>query len=205
MTVEHIRRVVDDTNALGADLVVHVPTHVWASEFARPAAPLGVWAILARRWAVRRAFDEVGIPWVKAIRSVRVRRNHLLWRPSMSATNRAAKAQTAIRMDLGAIFASLELSRTTWLLTSLSPGGGERMAKFSLRSGDVVGLRTRFVVGFGFNESKARHRATGRHSQAAHHQGKGPIARTVSGHAIAALPRRAMNSRHRVVMPWSCP
>jgi hypothetical protein len=72
----------------------------------------------------------------------------------MSATNRAPKAQTAIRMDLGAIFVSLELSRTTWLLTSLSPGGGERMAKFSLRSGDVVGLRTRFVAGFGFNESK---------------------------------------------------
>jgi transposase len=63
----------------------------------------------------------------------------------MSATDRAPEAQTAIRTDLGAIFVSLELSRTTWLLTSLSPDGGERMSKFSLRSGDVVGLRTRFA------------------------------------------------------------
>ena len=30
--------------------------------------------------------------------------------------------QTAIRIDLGAIFVSLELSRATWLITSLSPG-----------------------------------------------------------------------------------
>ena len=36
-------------------------------------------------------------------------------------------AQAAIRTDLGAIFVSLELSRRTWLITSLSPGGGEKM------------------------------------------------------------------------------
>ena len=35
------------------------------------------------------------------------------------------EAPTAIRTDLGAIFVSLELSRSTWLITSLSPGGGE--------------------------------------------------------------------------------
>ena len=35
--------------------------------------------------------------------------------------------EIAIRMDLGAIFVSLELSRSTWLITSLSPGGGEKM------------------------------------------------------------------------------
>ena len=46
-------------------------------------------------------------------------------------------------MDLGAIFISMELSRTNWLLTSL-PGGGERLSKHVLRSGDVAGLRTRF-------------------------------------------------------------
>jgi transposase len=34
------------------------------------------------------------------------------------------QARTAIRTDLGAIFLSLELSRSTWLITSLSPGGG---------------------------------------------------------------------------------
>lgn len=31
----------------------------------------------------------------------------------------------AIRTHFGAIFVSLELSRSTWLVTSLSPGKGE--------------------------------------------------------------------------------
>ncbi|MER9357875.1 IS110 family transposase, partial [Mesorhizobium sp. M0514] len=30
---------------------------------------------------------------------------------------------------LGAIFISLDLSRSKWLITSLSPGGGEKMSK----------------------------------------------------------------------------
>jgi hypothetical protein len=34
------------------------------------------------------------------------------------------QAPTAIRTDLGANFVSLELSRSIWLITSLSPGGG---------------------------------------------------------------------------------
>src|SRR6478672_4151886 len=59
------------------------------------------------------------------------------------ATDRP-QAPTAIRTDLGAIFVSLELSRSTWLVTSLSPGGGEKMSKHTVRSGDVAGLRTRF-------------------------------------------------------------
>jgi transposase len=62
----------------------------------------------------------------------------------MSATNYLPAAQATIRTDLGAIFVSMELSRTSWLLTSLSPGGGERMSKHALRSGDVAGLRARF-------------------------------------------------------------
>ena len=62
----------------------------------------------------------------------------------MSARNHLPAAQTTIRTDLGAIFVSLELSRTSWLLTSLSPGDGERMSKHALRSGDVAGLRARF-------------------------------------------------------------
>ena len=37
--------------------------------------------------------------------------------------------QTPIRTDLGAIFVSLELSRSTWLITSLSPGAGEKLSK----------------------------------------------------------------------------
>src|SRR5271154_2700188 len=51
----------------------------------------------------------------------------------------------AIRTDLGAIFVSLELSRSIWLITSLSPGGGEKMSKHSVPAGDVVGLLARFL------------------------------------------------------------
>jgi transposase len=59
------------------------------------------------------------------------------------ATDRT-QAPTVIRTNLGAIFLSMELSRTTWLLTSLSPGSGERMSKHAVRSGDVAGLLARF-------------------------------------------------------------
>ena len=52
---------------------------------------------------------------------------------------------TAIRTDLGAIFVSLELSRSTWLITSLSPCGGEKMSKHAVRGGNVAGLLERFA------------------------------------------------------------
>jgi transposase len=52
--------------------------------------------------------------------------------------------QTAIRTDLGAIFVSLELSRAKWLITSLSPGGGEKMSKHTVVGGDVAALLERF-------------------------------------------------------------
>jgi len=61
----------------------------------------------------------------------------------MSDTDHLSATRTAIRMNLGAIFVSMELSRTSWLLTSLSPGAGERMSKHALRSGDVAGLWAR--------------------------------------------------------------
>ena len=51
---------------------------------------------------------------------------------------------TAIRIDLGAIFVSLELSRSSWLITSLSPGNGEKMSKHAVLAGDVTGLLARF-------------------------------------------------------------
>jgi transposase len=47
---------------------------------------------------------------------------------------------TAIRTQFGAIFVSLELSRSNWLTTSLSPGKGEKMSKHSITTGDVAGL-----------------------------------------------------------------
>ena len=54
-------------------------------------------------------------------------------------------ASTAIQTDLPAIFASLELSRSTWLITSLSPSAGEKMSKHSIRAGDVAGLLVRLA------------------------------------------------------------
>src|SRR5260221_6828222 len=56
-----------------------------------------------------------------------------------------AAAPTAIQTDLRAIFVSLELSRSTWLITSLSPGGGEKMSKHSVQAGDIAGLLKRFA------------------------------------------------------------
>ena len=50
---------------------------------------------------------------------------------------------TAIRINLGAIFVSLELSRSTWLITSLSPGAGEKMSKHGVSAGNVAALLTR--------------------------------------------------------------
>src|SRR5471032_735407 len=54
-------------------------------------------------------------------------------------------AQAAIRTDLGAIFVSMELSRRAWLITSLSPGGGEKMSRHSVPASDVFGLLRRFA------------------------------------------------------------
>ena len=61
----------------------------------------------------------------------------------MHITERAT-SPTAIRTDLGAIFVSMELSRSKWLITSISPGNGEKMSKHSLPAGDVAGLLALF-------------------------------------------------------------
>jgi len=52
---------------------------------------------------------------------------------------------TAIRTHIAAIFISLELSRSTWLVTSLSPGKGEKMSKHSAAAGNVAELLTLFA------------------------------------------------------------
>lgn len=52
---------------------------------------------------------------------------------------------TAIRTQFGAIFVSLELSRSKWVVTSLSPGNGEKMSQYSLDAGDIGGLLARFA------------------------------------------------------------
>src|SRR3954470_20194636 len=48
-----------------------------------------------------------------------------------------------IRTDLNAIFVSLELSRSPWAITSLAPGGGEKMSKHAVRSSDIHALLVR--------------------------------------------------------------
>lgn len=64
----------------------------------------------------------------------------------MSSIEHRPEEQAAVRNDLSAIFVSLELSRSTWLVTSLSPGGGEKMSRHQVRSGDVAGLRAKFCL-----------------------------------------------------------
>jgi len=51
----------------------------------------------------------------------------------------------AVQVNLSAIFVSLELSRSTWLITSLVPGGGDKMSKHSVSSGDIAGLLDHFT------------------------------------------------------------
>jgi transposase len=63
----------------------------------------------------------------------------------MQAAVDRPEALSAIRTDLGAIFISLELSRSSWLVTSLSPGSGEKMSKYAVRGSDVAGLLERFA------------------------------------------------------------
>jgi len=55
------------------------------------------------------------------------------------------EAPSAIRSDLGAIFLSMELSRSNWVITSLSPGSGEKMSKHSVPAGDICALLTRLI------------------------------------------------------------
>ncbi len=63
----------------------------------------------------------------------------------MLAANERPETLTTIRTDLGAIFVSMELSRSKWLITSLSPGGGEKMSKHWVAAGDIAGMLARFA------------------------------------------------------------
>src|ERR1700720_3088537 len=51
----------------------------------------------------------------------------------------------AIHTQFGAIFVSLELSRSNWLIMSLSPGKGEKMSRHSVTAGDIARLLARFA------------------------------------------------------------
>jgi transposase len=56
-----------------------------------------------------------------------------------------SKAPSAVRTELSAIFISLELSQSKWLITSLAPGNGEKMSKFIVAARDVAGLLNCFA------------------------------------------------------------
>lgn len=64
----------------------------------------------------------------------------------MNAINIIAPERTAIHTQLGAIFVSLELSRSTWLITSVSLGGGAKMSKQSVQAGDIAKLMAHFSL-----------------------------------------------------------
>ncbi len=56
----------------------------------------------------------------------------------MSSIEQVSEERASVGNDLSAIFVSLELSLTTWLVTSLSPGSGEKVSKHPVRGGDVA-------------------------------------------------------------------
>ena len=66
---------------------------------------------------------------------------------TMQVVAERAEAPTVIQTDLRAIFRFLvrTFSRSTWLVTSLSPGGGEKMSRHSVQAGDIAGLLRRFA------------------------------------------------------------
>lgn len=55
-----------------------------------------------------------------------------------------ATFEAAVSTQLNAIFVSLELSRSTWLVTSLSPGAGDRLSRHVVKGGDFPGLMELF-------------------------------------------------------------
>ena len=62
----------------------------------------------------------------------------------MPMTADQSQTQTATLVDLGAIFVSLELSKSTWLVTALSPCR-EKMSRYTIMGGDITGLFSCFA------------------------------------------------------------
>ncbi|KUM26729.1 transposase [Mesorhizobium loti] len=58
----------------------------------------------------------------------------------MKTENATENETDAVHTTLGAIFLSLELSRSTWLVTSLLPCNGAKMSKRAVKAGDTAGL-----------------------------------------------------------------
>src|ERR1700730_17463668 len=117
------------------------------------ACPAGRWSGLRSSdfWRTSRpgrfrslSFTRSHGAWIATRSGGRLRLQiHSTWRRPMPLDHHSEEP-TAIRTNLGAIFVSLELSRSTWLITSLSPGGGEKMSKHSVSAGDIAALLSRF-------------------------------------------------------------
>src|ERR1700726_4303617 len=101
---------------------------------------LAISCALWRRQSRSRSHGEVD----SDRRSGRVRLRPPTLETTMQTVANRPEAPNAIRNDLGAIFISLELSRSTWLIKSLSPAGGEKMSKHSVPAGDIYALLARF-------------------------------------------------------------
>jgi hypothetical protein len=79
--------------------------------------------------------------------SARVRGSKpLILEKSVLAATSLTESPVANRVDLGAIVVSMALIRSKWLITSLSPGGGEKMSKHVVAGGDLAGLFERLVL-----------------------------------------------------------
>jgi len=63
----------------------------------------------------------------------------------MTIAAHRSEVPSAVRSDLNAIFVSIELSQSKWLITSLSPEAGGKLSKFTLPASDVAGMLTRFA------------------------------------------------------------
>src|SRR5216683_544710 len=83
--------------------------------------------------------------WIAARSEARLRLLNPLNLETTMLLDHPSDEPTAIRTHIGAIFVSLELSRSTWLVTSLSPGKGEKMSKHSITAGDIAGLLALFA------------------------------------------------------------
>lgn len=63
----------------------------------------------------------------------------------MSMIELTSHEQAIVQSELAAIFISLELSRSSWVVTSLSPGAGERMSRIQLAAGDMGALKEKVL------------------------------------------------------------
>ena len=76
----------------------------------------------------------------------------------MSSIDQVSEERASVRSDLSAIFVSLELSLTTWLVTSLSPGSWEK----SPSTRCVAAMSRAFLRGFPNCRQSARRGQGGR-------------------------------------------